>query len=227
MATDVAYCRACNLSHRFSVITQGAWIDEHVDFGNPPPGAWDRTEGTWRVIGATNRSLGAAVGLLCIALFWNGIVSVFVLLTVAATIHNLGLAVPFWFPAPNMSGNEMGAGITIFLWIFLSPFIAIGLGMIAALLACLAGRSEVWINGPEGVVFRGIGAIGLRTRFETSGVKDLRIEDRSWRDSDGDRQRKTNIVIETASGKQITFGSMLTDERRKFVAAALRRVLLR
>jgi hypothetical protein len=44
-------------------------------------------------------------------------------------------------------------------------------------------------------------------------------------ESDGGRQRKTYIVIETREGKQLKFGSMLTEELRKFVAGALRRVL--
>jgi hypothetical protein len=44
-------------------------------------------------------------------------------------------------------------------------------------------------------------------------------------ESDGGRQRKTYIMIESREGKQLKFGSMLTEERRKFVACALRRVL--
>jgi hypothetical protein len=67
--------------------------------------------------------------------------------------------------------------------------------------------------------------LGYRRRFVTSAVKEVCVDDRSWRDSDGGRQRKTVIVIETREGKQLKFGSMMTDERRKFVAGALRRVL--
>ena len=67
--------------------------------------------------------------------------------------------------------------------------------------------------------------MGYRRRFVSSAVKEVRVDDRSWRDSDGGRQRKTYIVIETREGKQLKFGSMLTDERRKFVAGALRRAL--
>jgi len=51
------------------------------------------------------------------------------------------------------------------------------------------------------------------------------VDDRTWRDSDGDRQRKTYIVIENREGKLLRFGSMLTEERREFVAGALPRVL--
>jgi hypothetical protein len=54
---------------------------------------------------------------------------------------------------------------------------------------------------------------------------DMRIDDRHWRDSDGDRRSKTCIVIETREGKLVKLGTMLTQERRKFVAGALRRSL--
>ena len=200
-------------------------LGENLDLGSPPAGAWYRVEGMERIAGATHRSLGAAIGLLVMALFWNGIVSVFVLLASAATVRNLGLTMPGWFPAPRMSGVEMSVGMTLFLWLFLTPFIVIGLGMGGAFLVSLAGWSEVRINGADGMVVTGVGAIGWRTRFDTSHIKDVRIDDRQWRDSDGDPHRKTNIVIETASGKQIKFGSTLTDERRTFVAGAVRKAL--
>jgi len=57
-------------------------------------------------------------------------------------------------------------------------------------------------------------------------VTDVRIDDRRWRDSDGDSRRKTEIIIETQQGRLIRFGSMLREDRMKFVAGALRRVLL-
>jgi len=40
-----------------------------------------------------------------------------------------------------------------------------------------------------------------------------------------DRRRKTYIVIETREGKLVKFGLMLAEERRKFVAGAVRKVL--
>jgi hypothetical protein len=227
VATDVAFCRRCNASYSLSSLTHGTVVDENIDVANPPAGAWYRGQGVATVIGATHRSLGSAAGLLFIALFWNGIVSVFVLLALAATIHNLGWTVPTWFPAPRMNGGGMGVGITIFLWIFLTPFIAIGLAMMGAFVSCLGGKTEVEVTGAETVIFTGMGALGWRRRFETSQAADVRIDDKRWRDSDGDNRRKTNIVIELKSGKVIRFGSMLTEERRKFVAGAVRKALLR
>ena len=225
VANDVAYCRGCNVSHQLSALTQGTELDSGVDLSNPPGGAWYRNDGTATVIGASHRSIGTAVGALAFGLFWNGILSVFLLVAISGTLRNLGITPPHWFPAPVMNDSPMGVGMTIFLWIFLTPFILIGLFMIGAFLSAVGGRTEVRMGPTEGTVFTGVGSLGYRRRFDASGVEDVRIEDRQWRDSDGDRQRKTCILIETREGKQVKLGTMLTAERRKFVAGALRRVL--
>ena len=169
VANDVAYCRACNLSHKLSALTQGTELDATIDLNNPPAGAWYRSDGMGPVIGATHRSLGAAIGALAISLFWNGIVSVFVLLALASTLRHLGVQLPDWFPAPVMNDSPMSVGMTIFLWIFLTPFILIGLVMIGAFLSSLGGRTEVRISNAEGVVFTGIGALGLPAALRCLG----------------------------------------------------------
>jgi hypothetical protein len=225
VANDVAYCRACNLSHKLSELTEGSELDAGIDLNHAPAGAWYINDGREPVIGATHRSLGTAVGALAFAVFWNGIVSVFVLLALAGTLRHLGIALPYWFPAPNMNGSPMSLGMTIFLWIFLTPFILIGLVMIGAFLSCVAGRTEVRLGNTGGVIFTGIGSLGYRRRFDASAVKDVRLDDKQWSDSDGRRQRKSCIVLETREGKLVKFGSMLAEERRKFVAGAVRKVL--
>lgn len=227
VANDVAYCRACNLSHKLSTLTQIGELESGVDLNRPPAGAWRREAGVETVIGATHRAVGTAIGALAICLFWNGIVSIFVLLVTASTLRHLGITLPDWFPAPDLNGRPMSVGMMLFMWIFLTPFIVVGLIMLGAFLSALGGRTEVRISGSQGVVYTGIGALGWRRRFDPATVKDVRVEDRSWRDSDGDRRSKTSLVIETREGKLIRFGAMLKDERRKFVAVALRKGLLR
>jgi hypothetical protein len=225
VANDVAYCRACNLSHQLSTLTAGTELDSDTNLNNPPPGAWYHSDGAGTVIGASNRSIGAAFGALAFAAFWNGITSIFVLIALGSTLRHLGLSLPHWFPAPDMNGRPMSVGMTIFLWIFLLPFITIGLVMIGAFLSSLGGKTEVRMNNAQGIVFTGVGALGYRRRFDASAVKDVRIDDRQWRDSDGGRRSKTLIVIETREGKQVKLGSMLQPERRRFVAGALRKTL--
>src|SRR6476469_5804334 len=115
VANDIAFCRACNLSYRLSALTHGTAINEKIDVTRPPAGAQFRRDGGGTVITASHRSLGTAIGTLLLCLFWNGIVSVFVLVATAATLHNLGVVVPSWFPAPTMNGSTMSVGMTIFL----------------------------------------------------------------------------------------------------------------
>jgi hypothetical protein len=225
VANDIAYCRACNLSHKLSALTEGTELDSIIDLNNPPAGAWYRNDGMGPVIGATHRSMGSALGALAISLFWNGIVSVFVLMALSGTLRHFGISLPHWFPAPVMNDSSMSVGMTIFLWIFLTPFIVIGLAMVGAFLSALGGRTEVRITNAEGVVFIGIGRLGYRRRFDASAVKDVRLEDKQWSDNDGRRQRKTYIILETREGKLVKFGSMLREDRRKFVAGAVRKVL--
>lgn len=229
VSKDVAFCRNCNLAHQLSELNRGAELDAGVDFNRPPAGTWYRKDGLGLSIGASHRSLGMAVGTLAVALFWNGIVSVFVSLALASTLQHFGISQPHWFPAPRMNGSAMGVGMTIFLWLFLTPFIAIGLAMIAAFFSALAGRTEVRLgnSNAEGILFTGIGPVGWRRRFDPRNVKDVRIDDQRWRDSDGDRRRKTQIVMETREGKELKLAGSLPEERRKFLAAALRKALLK
>jgi len=126
-----------------------------------------------------------------------------------------------------MNGEPMNVGMTIFLWLFLTPFIVIGVGMFGGFLSCLAGKTDVRMKGSQGVVFTGIGPVGWRRRFDPTTVKDVRIEDGAWTDNDGHRQSKPAVVIETQSGKLVKFGTMLSEERRKFIGAALRLALVR
>jgi hypothetical protein len=227
VANDVAYCRACNLSYKLSELTHKSELTSDLNLSTPPAGAWHRSQGVGTVDGATHRSVGGAFGALALTLFWNGIVSIFVLVAIAGTMRNMKIPLPHWFPTPDMNGSPMGVGMTIFLWIFLTPFIAIGFAFLLALLSSIAGRTEVRMAGADGVVFSGIGSIGYRRRFDPQAVKDVRIDEKKWRDSDGDRQNKTNIVIETREGRLIKFGSMLREDRRKFVAGAVRKALVR
>lgn len=224
VANDVAFCRACNVAHKLSSLIHGVPLDTDLDLTRPPAGTWYRSTGLGAVIGASHRSVASAVGLLFFTVFWNGIVSVFVLLALGSTLFHLGIPIPDWF-STQMKRGDLGVGMTIFLWLFLTPFILVGLAMFIAFLSALAGRTEVQLHHSSGSVFSGIGPVGRRRRFNTAQVKDVRIDKQSWRDSDGDRRNKTHIVLQTQDGKEIKFGSMLRPERMKFVAAGVRKAI--
>jgi hypothetical protein len=223
VARDVVFCRVCNIADKLSTLVGGNSLAE-IDTVHPPSGAWRISTGISVEIGATHRSIGSALGALAISLFWNGITSVFVLLALSATFHHLQITVPEWFPTPKMNGEAMSSGMTIFLWIFLTPFILIGAIMIGAFLSSIAGRTVLEIRQAEGEVFVGIGPLGWRRQFNAQTVKDVRVEDSSWRNNNS--QNKKQIIIETAGGRELKFGTLLREDRMKYIAAAVRKELL-
>jgi len=161
-----------------------------------------------------------ALGMLAAGLFWNGIVSVFVLANIAGTLHNMHISLPAWFPAPKMDGG-MSVGMTIFLWIFLTPFMAIGLTIIGTFLSAVAGKTEVQIQNDQGTVFTGIGPIGIRRRFNPGDIKEISVRN----DQNNKGQQTTFIVMETREGRLIKFGTLLREDRRIFLAAVIRRTI--
>jgi len=221
VARDVAFCRSCNLASPLSALASGLALDASVDLYQPPQGCWHSPTGMGELVGATHRSLLMALPLLGVALFWNGIVSVFVSVALASTLNLLGAPVPEWFPAPRMNGETMGTGMTLFLWLFLTPFIVIGLGMIGAFLSCLAGKTEVNVDRGMVTIATGIGPVRWNRRFQATDLKEIRIEETNQNNGG----RKTEIIAELHNGKRIKFGSMLREERRRFMAAAADKII--
>ena len=222
VAKDLAYCRPCNAAHQLSTLVYDNATTGSANLQDPPAGVTYVNDTRSTLIRASHRSWGAALGLLAISLFWNGIVSVFVLVALSGTLHQLGITAPDWFPAPKMDGENMGKGEVLFLWIFLTPFILIGSGMIFALLSTLVGKTEVRIGHDEGAVFVGIGPVGWTRRFATAQVERVDLRERKNQDGRGSME----IQLEHTNGKKITFGTLLNEERQSFIVNALRQTLV-
>lgn len=233
----IVYCRSCGTLTRLADLlpmTEGqrsaAMLlrasseevvpDAALAEGDPPPGCWLREEGRTMVIRASARSSGASGGLLFFAMFWNSIVSLFVFIAIAGTLQQLGIAVPTWLPIPQ-GQNSMPLGMVLFLWLFLTPFIAIGLGTLGAALTTIVGRVEVRISEDRGVVLTGVGPLSWRRRFDALAVKKVTLGKVVLDESRGEKE---TIVIHAE--KMLRFGTMLTEERRRWMAAVLQRVLV-
>lgn len=225
VSTDIAFCRHCDIAHAFSELLQRRDLSKELDGKPPPDGVSERTTARGVAYVASHRSIPMALGALAVSLFWNGIVSVFVVLNLASTLNLLGVPVPAWFPAPLMNGDTMGWGITLFLWLFLTPFMLIGATMIGAFFMALGGRTEIRINPDQGRIFTGIGAIGRTRKFSPHQVRQVILRDKTWRDSDGDRQQKQEIILEMAEGDDLKLGAGLQEARRTYLAALLQRTL--
>ncbi|MEQ8317495.1 MAG: hypothetical protein RIE77_07900 [Phycisphaerales bacterium] len=197
--------------------------------GEPPRGCAIRDFGDRVVLRASARSLAGAAGLAFFAIFWNGIVSIFLVIMVASFLHHAGITLPAWFPTPfggggggGGSNQNMPLGMTIFMALFLTPFVLVGVTMIGALLVTIIGRVEVRLRGPDGIVFTGVGPVGWKRRFEADTVEAVLLTDA---DIEENGKKKRAIAIETGK-KTIKFASLLPDQRRLWLGGVLKTMLV-
>ena len=175
------------------------------------------------VTGAKHFSFGSTLLLLGGTLFWNGIIYFFVVQAIEATLYNLKIPMPGWITLPSNFPDcfEMGPRATVFFWLFLTPFIGIGMMLVVNFFVSLFGRTEVRVLAGVGTIFTGIGPVGYRRHFDASLMKDLFVGE-NVRSGDSDVPRKRDIIIiELQNGKRLKFGSMFTDDRRYYVAGVL------
>ena len=223
VAANVAFCRACNTVNKLSEIAEASDLAD-VDTSHPPAGVTYGPRGGGAEISWSHRSIGSAIGALLFGLFWNGILSVFIGIALLSTMKLMHVSLPGRLSTSQFNG-DMGLWGTIGLWIFLLPFMAVGLFMIAAFVMAIAGRTEIRIEPGECSIFSGVGKVGWRRRFNPANVKQVRVEDRRWHDSDGDSRRSTMVVLEMETGKPLKFGAGFKPEQRNFVAAVLKKLL--
>jgi hypothetical protein len=217
LAEGVALCARCGSLSRLSEVASHRRPITEV-LSRPPSGCSIVDRGHDIVVRASLRSIGGFFGMLFLCLFWNGIVSVFVLIALAGLYMNLIGPLPAWFPAPQM--NDLTLGMTLFLCLFLTPFVTIGSLLIGALLLSIAGRIEVAVDNAEANVRTGIGWLCWRRRFNPALVRSVDFGTTSWESNGQPRQL---IVIE--ADRTIKFGSLLPDDKRQWLQAALHALL--
>ncbi len=235
IAEGVGLCDACGKLSRLAEIADASELpplsDQEVSIEDAPAGCLVEDRGDRIIVRATARSLGSAIGAGVFATFWNGIVSVFVLIAIAGLYTNIsGRPLPAWFPAPGGSGSGGGSGnlgpnmplgMTLFLCVFLIPFVLVGATMIGYLLMSLFGRFEVRLRGDDGVVLTAVGPFGFKRRFDASKVQRITLGRTHWQVND---RSKPLICIEAEHA--IRFGSSLREDRMRWMHAVLHRLLV-
>jgi len=134
IATGLAKCRGCNAVFEFSaqVEKQGRAEREPV----PMPKNLVVAEGPGSLTVVRKWKAGSlGFFFLAFALFWNLIVSVFVVATLFG-------------PGATWEGTDQKVSPS-FMWLFLTPFILVGFGMGYAALALLFNRTRVSIEGDQ------------------------------------------------------------------------------
>jgi hypothetical protein len=209
VAKDVAFCPRCQEAFALSTLVAAAEAGPEVDPGNPPPGCRLEPLPNGFAISASARS-GAAFFFTFFALFWNSIVSVFVVITLANVIQH-GFSQSAFDNAP-FPGFE---------FIFLTPFVLVGLVMTGVALTTMFGKVVVTVAGNAAAIFTGVGRLGWTRRFAWSDIDSATEEyDASTRVNN---QPVRRIVLD--GKRQIKFATLLNEDRRRYVASVLRQVL--
>jgi hypothetical protein len=221
----VALCPDCGKLSRLSELNDSDRSTAEV-LDCPPSGCAVFSTGNAVVVSASLRSLGTAVGGIAIALFWNGIVSVFVLIAFCGLYTNLVGPLPHWFPAPgkdnvNANGGPMELGEALFLCVFLIPFVTVGAAMIGFVFLNIFGSVRVVIDEFDSYVATGVGFLRWKTRFDAHAVRAVNRGLSSWKTND-----RHQPLIELVADRTIKFGSFMRDERREWLMAVLKKLFL-
>jgi hypothetical protein len=192
VSTDLARCRRCGDFFKLSEA-----VEEEAEGFDPdrPPGGVRFEQGLdgFRISATTRHPI--AFFLVPFMAVWSG--------------GSLG----------GIYGSQIASGkFNLLMSLFGIPFVlgTILLGSMA--LMAVGGRVAVKVEGEEGQVFTGFLGVGLRRRFDWSGVKAIREKI-----SHASRNRTSSIVLE--GEKRISFGSGLNEGRRWFLLHALRAML--
>ncbi|TVQ60434.1 MAG: hypothetical protein EA379_08140 [Phycisphaerales bacterium] len=237
IAEGVAVCRSCGGMHRLSRLIEAA-SDAAAIGDEPPPGCrvTETAHGVHLLCPARCVSIGAFMTLF--TLFWNAIVSVFLLVLAGAVYTHVIGPLPSWAPLPDPKGKDgepMSVGATIFLAVFLFPFVLVG--AVTAIIAAYSwfGRVEADLSDAHGEVRSGVGRLRWTRRFDATRVRSIQMRESKIQSSTsmGGASRHRNsmnsrpsmeIVIE--ADREIHLGRSLTETRRTWLAAMLRALLL-
>jgi hypothetical protein len=125
-----------------------------------------------------------------------------------------------------MPGNESDAMFDkslnglLFFWLFLTPFICVGIGTLVGALMCLFCKIEITIQSGVGRISTKVWGISWTRKFEPEQLDEIYTLHKGG----GGSSSRNFVFLYQRNGKKLKFGSTLSDEQRLFFVYALRRV---
>jgi hypothetical protein len=195
VSTDLALCRACGKTYRFSEIVRDP-LRAGADLANPPGGAWYEKRPNGFSVGATTRSW-MALFLVPFTCAWSG-GSLF-----------------------GIYGRQIATGHFDFASsLFGLPFLAGSVFLLAGCLMTTAGKTVITRDSDRLTIFNGVGWLGLTRSYLWSDFRYVREDSVLGSFNVSSNFQGRTIALE--GRRRITFGSAWTSQRRYFVLSALR-----
>jgi hypothetical protein len=209
VSTDVALCRSCGNTFHVSEVLGGTSSilaslissvvppSGPVDLNSPPAGAWYTPLADGFRAGATTRS-AAALFLVPFTCVWAG-GSMF-----------------------GIYGTQIIKGhFSLFPSLFGIPFLLGSCLLVSLCAMTVLGKVTVSVHGDRLSVFTGVGPLGITRTANLSEFKTVR-EDFGYGSMNTNRASR---VIRLEGANSLAFGSGLSNERRYFIAGALKTAL--
>jgi hypothetical protein len=195
VATDVALCRSCGKTMSFAMIAGPAQIDMDL-LDKPPKGIKVQREYGGGTAISYHRLSPALFFLIPFTAAWSG------------------------FSMAGIYGSQLREGkFDMAASLFGLPFLFGTCVLLTVIAYLLFGKLMVAMRDGKGLVFVGIGPIGWTRRFQydRSSIVSMRLTNISH-----NHVRQQGICVRT-DGKDFTFGTMLKDDAKEYVAAAIMR----
>lgn len=233
----VALCPSCGTLTRLSKLMNLPGDDADVesgDWSNTTNDLWRQTPAGCSVRGwhenitvkATTRSFLTAIGLAFFGLFWNAIVSVFLVIALGGLIGSLAGSLPSWFPSQGgKKSSGMPLGMAIFLLIFLIPFVAVGASLIYGVLIALFGSVILCVNQGKAKISTGIGPLRWWRRFDVNTVTKVSLGEHKVK-SNNNRNNKPTRSVHIEADRLIRTGNSLSETRMKWFGSVATLLLM-
>jgi hypothetical protein len=193
---DYAFCNICQNIFKISDLLNSDEIKlSNEIINNPPRGTWKHEDYNEILIGSTTRSPVAFVFVPFMTVWTGG--------SVGGIIYNMVIEGKF----------------SLFLFLVGLPFLAVSIFVWKFVLMTVAGKVEISIGKGNSYVFRGIGKIGIRKRFDWKLITKIYEEKKELNPFFPNNRYDFTIYMEEKTKIYVIKG--LKHSRRNYVLSVL------
>ena len=193
---DYFFCNVCQNVLKISDLVNNDEIKLSNELiNNPPKGTWKHEDYNEKLIGSTTRSPVAFVFVPFMTVWTGG--------SVGGIIHNMVIEGEF----------------SLFLSLVCLPFLIVSIIIWKFLLMTIAGKVEIFMGKENSYIFRGIGKIGIKKRFDWTLVRNIYEEKKELNPFFPNNRYDFTIYMDEKTKMKVIMG--LRHDRRNYILSVL------